>query len=171
MFGFWDAFSSVAQKLGVVWEQKTLFRVVVQQLFVTRSCRVRQSLSVLPVIENHFKVWGTQKYHGEINLQMIFLFYYNKLYFPHIYSFLFPRDVSHGGSSTISQPFIASSSSTSHHQNQYDHDRKRRKSGHSINSSSLHRRSNTNNFSNQSRALNEFTPDHLINPSRGIHCL
>ena len=56
MFGFWDAFSSVAQKLGDVSEQKTLFPAVVQQLFETKTCRVRQSLSALPVIENPFKV-------------------------------------------------------------------------------------------------------------------
>lgn len=84
-----------------------------------------------------------------------------------MYAFLFDRDVSQGGSSTISQPYIAASSSTSHQQNQYEHDRKRRKSGHSISSSSLHRRSNANNFANQSRTSHDLTPEHLINPCRG----
>ena len=56
MFGSSAVFSSVAQKLGDVSEQKTLFPAVVQQLFETKSYRVRQSLSALPVIENPFKV-------------------------------------------------------------------------------------------------------------------
>ena len=87
----------------------------------------------------------------------------------HLHIFFNPRDVSHAhSSSSIPQPYISSSSSTPHHQQQYEQDRKRRKSAHSVNSSSLHRRTNVNIFSNQpNRPVNDLTPENHINSCRG----